>query len=229
VTEGLADAPRARRRVGVLISGRGSNMMALIEAARAPDYPAEIVLVISNRPSAPGLERAQAMGVKTLAIDHKAYATREAFDDAVDAALAAERIDLVCHAGFMRIQSDGFARRWLGRQLNIHPSLLPLFKGLHPQKQALDAGVRLSGCTVHFVTPDLDGGPIIAQGAVPVVDGDTPETLAERILAVEHAIYPQALALVAAGAARLAGDRVILYRTVNQSGRLISPDVALAR
>lgn len=214
-----------KRRVGVLISGRGSNMMALVEAARAPDYPADIVLVISNRPLAPGLERAHAMGVKTLVIDHKAYATREAFDDAVDAALTAEKIDLVCHAGFMRIQSDGFARRWLGRQINIHPSLLPLFKGLHPQQQAIDAGVRLSGCTVHFVTPDLDGGPIIAQGAVPVIDGDTPDSLAERILRVEHVIYPHALALVASGAARLENGRVHILTDVNQSGRLISPDV----
>jgi phosphoribosylglycinamide formyltransferase-1 len=212
-----------RRRVGILISGRGSNMMALIEAARAPDFPAEIVLVISNRPDAAGLARARDMGVKALAIDHKSFASREAFDDAVDAALRAEGIEFVCHAGFMRIQSDAFASRWLGRQINIHPSLLPLFKGLHPHKQALEAGVRLSGCTVHFVTPDLDGGPIIAQGAVPVVDGDTPDSLAERILAVEHQIYPEALALVASGTARLENGRVRILSTVNQTARLISP------
>jgi phosphoribosylglycinamide formyltransferase-1 len=212
-----------RRRVGILISGRGSNMMALIEAARAPDFPAEIVLVISNRPDAAGLARARDMGVKALAIDHKSFASREAFDDAVDAALRAEGIEFVCHAGFMRIQSDAFASRWLGRQINIHPSLLPLFKGLHPHKQALEAGVRLSGCTVHFVTPDLDGGPIIAQGAVPVVDGDTPDSLAERILAVEHAIYPQALALVASGRAQLENGHVRILSAVNQTGRLISP------
>jgi phosphoribosylglycinamide formyltransferase-1 len=212
-----------RRQVGILISGRGSNMMALIEAARAPDFPAEIVLVISNRPDAAGLARARDMGVKALAIDHKSFASREAFDDAVDAALRAEGIEFVCHAGFMRIQSDAFASRWLGRQINIHPSLLPLFKGLHPHKQALEAGVRLSGCTVHFVTPDLDGGPIIAQGAVPVVDGDTPDSLAERILAVEHQIYPEALALVASGTARLENGRVRILSTVNQTARLISP------
>jgi phosphoribosylglycinamide formyltransferase-1 len=212
-----------RRRVGILISGRGSNMMALIEAARAPDFTAEIVLVISNRPDAAGLARARDMGVKALAIDHKSFASREAFDDAVDAALRAEGIEFVCHAGFMRIQSNAFASRWLGRQINIHPSLLPLFKGLHPHKQALEAGVRLSGCTVHFVTPDLDGGPIIAQGAVPVVDGDTPDSLAERILAVEHQIYPEALALVASGTARLENGRVRILSTVNQTARLISP------
>ena len=220
---------RRRRRVGVLISGRGSNMMALAEAARRPDYPAEIALVLSNRPDAAGLVRARDMGIKTLAIDHKSFASREAFDDAVEAALHAAGIEFVCHAGFMRIQSDAFASRWLGRQINIHPSLLPLFKGLQPQKQALDAGVRLSGCTVHFITPDLDGGPIIAQGAVPVLEGDTPDTLAERILAVEHEIYPHALALVASGAARLEGGRVKIAGTINQSGRLISPEPAASR
>ena len=171
-----------KKRVAILISGRGSNMMALLEAARAPDYPAEMALVISNRPDAPGLQRAQSAGIKSLAIDHKAYATREAFDAAVEAALVGEGVDLVCQAGFMRIQSSALAARWLGRQLNIHPSLLPSFKGLHPQKQALDAGVRISGCTVHFVTPELDAGPIIAQAAVPVLADDTPETLAGRIL-----------------------------------------------
>src|SRR6185503_18936571 len=148
-----------KKRVGILISGRGSNMMALVEAARAVDYPAEIALVISNRPDAPGLDRAQAAGMKTLAIDHKAYTTREGFDAAVEDALIQDGIDLVCHAGFMRIQSSTLATRWLGRQLNIHPSLLPSFKGLHPQQQALDAGVRIAGCTVHFVTPELDAGP----------------------------------------------------------------------
>lgn len=229
MTTGATSAAVGRRRVGVLISGRGSNMVALVEASRRPDYPAEIVLVISNRPDAAGLARARDLGVKTLVIDHKAYATREAFDDAVDAALEADRIEFVCHAGFMRIQSDGFATRWLGRQINIHPSLLPLFKGLHPQQQAINAGVRLSGCTVHFVTPDLDGGPIIAQGAVPVVDGDTAETLAERILAVEHQLYPHALSLVAAGTARLEGGRVKIGGQINQSGRLISPEPAVPR
>jgi phosphoribosylglycinamide formyltransferase 1 len=228
-TVGATEQDRGRRRVGILISGRGSNMVALIEATRRPDYPAEIVLVISNRPDAAGLTRARDLGVRALAIDHKSFPSREAFDDAVDAALRAEGVEFVCHAGFMRIQSDAFAKRWLGRQINIHPSLLPLFKGLHPQTQALEAGVRLSGCTVHFVTPDLDAGPIIAQGAVPVVDGDTPDTLADRILAVEHQIYPLALALVASGAARLEGGRVTIAGPINQTGRLISPAPAASR
>lgn len=212
-----------KKRVAILISGRGSNMMALVEAARARDYPAQIVAVISNRPDAPGLERAKAAGIKSLAIDHKGYATREMFDAAVDAGLVADGIELVCHAGFMRIQSEAFATRWLGRQINIHPSLLPSFKGLHPQKQALDAGVQIAGCTVHFVTPALDSGPIIAQAAVPVRSGDTVEALAERILEAEHKLYPHALRLVASGAATLEDGRVILKPAVNQPEFLYSP------
>ena len=212
-----------KKRVAILISGRGSNMMALVEAARAPGYPAEIALVISNRPDAPGLERARAAGIEALAIDHKSFATREAFDDAVDAALHDAGIDLVCQAGFMRIQSAAFATRWLGRQINIHPSLLPSFKGLHPQQQALDAGVRIAGCTVHYVTPELDAGPIIAQAAVPVLPADTAETLAERILTAEHRLYPMALRLVATGEAVLEGGRVLLQGAVNQQDCLMSP------
>ena len=198
-------------------------MLALVEAARAADYPAEIALVISNRPDAPGLQHAQSAGLKALAIDHKAFATREAFDAAVEAALTQAGIDLVCHAGFMRIQSDAFAARWLGRQLNIHPSLLPAFKGLHPHKQALDAGVRISGCTVHFVSPELDAGPIVAQAAVPVLAGDTPDTLAERILLAEHRLYPFALRLVASGQALLQGGRVLLKDMGDQGDFLFSP------
>jgi phosphoribosylglycinamide formyltransferase-1 len=212
-----------KKRIAILISGRGSNMAALIEAARAPDYPAEIVLVVSNRPDAPGLERARAAGVGVLALDHKAFGTREAFDGAVEAALLAEGVDLVCHAGFMRIQSEGLATRWLGRQLNIHPSLLPAFKGLEPQQQAIDAGVRISGCTVHFVTPELDAGPIVAQAAVPVLAGDTAETLADRILTAEHRLYPLALRLVVEGKARLEDGRVRLQGFVNQLDCLICP------
>jgi phosphoribosylglycinamide formyltransferase-1 len=213
----------AKKRVAILISGRGSNMQSLIDAARAPDYPAEIVLVVCNRPQAAGIERARAAGLQTVVIDHKAFASREAFDAAVEQALNAHAIDLVCQAGFMRIQSDGMAERWRGRQLNIHPSLLPLFKGLHPQQQAIDAGVRISGCSVHFVTPELDAGPIIAQAAVPVLAGDTAETLASRILVAEHMLYPHALRLVSLGTARLNGDRVELDDTVNQAAPLLSP------
>jgi phosphoribosylglycinamide formyltransferase-1 len=212
-----------KKRIAILISGRGSNMMALVEAARAPGYPADIALVVSNRPRAPGLERALAAGIEALAIDHKSFATREAFDDAVDAALRNAGIDLVCQAGFMRIQSVAFATRWLGRQINIHPSLLPSFKGLHPQQQALDAGVRIAGCTVHFVTPELDAGPIIAQAAVPVLPGDTADTLADRILTAEHKLYPLALRLVASGEAVLERGRVLLQGVVNQPDCLMSP------
>ncbi|MGE0850945.1 MAG: phosphoribosylglycinamide formyltransferase [Hyphomicrobiaceae bacterium] len=212
-----------KKRVGILISGRGSNMSALAEAARGDDYPAAIALVISNRPDALGLERAKAAGIKTIVIDHKAYATREAFDIAVEAALLGDGVELVCHAGFMRIQSEVFAARWLGRQLNIHPSLLPAFKGLNPHKQALDAGVRISGCTVHFVTPELDSGPIIAQAAVAVHEGDTPETLGDRILVAEHRLYPLALRLVASGSARLENGRVLFKSSINQANFLFSP------
>ncbi|NJO24427.1 MAG: phosphoribosylglycinamide formyltransferase, partial [Sphingomonadales bacterium] len=195
-------------RVAILISGRGSNMMALVAAARAKDYPAEIVSIISSRPDALGLAWAKAQGLPAVAIDHKAYATREAFDHAVHAALVEAQVDLICLAGFMRIQSAGFVRKWEGRQLNIHPSLLPLFKGLHPHKQALDAGVKISGCTVHFVTEEMDSGPIVAQAAVPVLEGDTAETLAARILVAEHKLYPHALALVASGRATHVDGRV---------------------
>jgi phosphoribosylglycinamide formyltransferase-1 len=212
-----------RKRVGILISGRGSNMAALIEAARAPDYPAEIVTVISNRPGAAGLERARVAGIKPVVIDHKRFATREAFDGAVEEALLADGVDLVCHAGFMRIQSDAFATRWVGRQLNIHPSLLPSFRGLKPQQQALDAGVRISGCTVHFVTPELDAGPIVAQAAVPVLPDDTADTLAARILTAEHRLYPLALQLVAGGKAHLQDGKVALQAAINPLEFLISP------
>jgi phosphoribosylglycinamide formyltransferase 1 len=212
-----------RKRVGILISGRGSNMMALVEAARAADYPAEIAAVISSRPDAPGLAWAKAQGLPARAIDHKAFQSREAFDEAVHAALDEARVDLVALAGFMRIQSAGFVQRWQGRQLNIHPSLLPLFKGLDPHKQALDAGVKVSGCTVHFVTAELDSGPIVAQAAVPVLDGDTPDRLADRILAAEHRLYPHALALVASGRAWIEGGRVRTSAAGQPDGSLFSP------
>jgi phosphoribosylglycinamide formyltransferase 1 len=199
-----------KKRVGILISGRGSNMMALVEAARAPDYPAEIMAIICNRPNAPGLLWAKAQGLPARLIDHKAFSSREAFDDAVHAALTEAGVELVAHAGFMRIQSAAFVRKWLWRQLNIHPALLPLFKGLRPHQQALDAGVRISGCTVHFVTEETDSGPIVAQAAVPVLDDDTRETLSARILRAEHILYPHALALVASGRAKVEQGRVIV-------------------
>lgn len=193
-----------RKKVAILISGRGSNMAALIEAARADDYPAEIVGVFSNKKAAPGLDFARAHGIPTVAVSHKDFASREAFDDKIETVLQDWQAQFVCLAGFMRIFSRPFAERWTGRMINIHPSLLPLHKGLHPQQQALDAGDAESGCTVHWVTPELDAGPTILQRRVPILPGDTAETLAARILVEEHIAYPEALALLASGKAKLA-------------------------
>lgn len=201
-----------RKRTAILISGRGSNMTALIDAARARDFPAEIVLVISNVEGAGGIAKAREAGIPTKIISHRDYKSREDFDAALDKVLEAERIELVCLAGFMRILSDGFARKWQGRVLNIHPSLLPAFKGVHVHEQALDAGVKVSGCTVHFVVPELDSGPIIAQAAVQVLADDTPDALAARVLEQEHRIYPRALRLVAEGKVRLAGGKAVAER-----------------
>jgi phosphoribosylglycinamide formyltransferase-1 len=213
----------ARKRVAILISGRGSNMMALVEAARAPGYPAEIATIVSSRPDAAGLAWAKAQGLPVLGLDHKAFPSREAFDAAIDNHLGEAKVDLIALAGFMRIQSEGFVQKWLGSQLNIHPSLLPLFKGLHPHKQALDAGVKISGCTVHFVTPELDSGPIVAQAAVPVLGGDTADSLAARILQAEHKLYPHALGLVASGQCRLEGGKVFAASGGGGENQLLSP------
>jgi formyltetrahydrofolate-dependent phosphoribosylglycinamide formyltransferase len=202
----------ARKRVAILISGRGSNMRALIDAAKAPHYPAEIVGVFSNRADAPGLETAAAEGIPTAIRSHRDYATREEFDAQIQAILDAWRTDIVCLAGFMRIFSTGFAERWKGRMLNIHPSLLPLFRGLRPHEQALAAGANEHGCTVHWVIPELDEGPAILQSRVPILPGDTPETLAARVLIAEHATYPKALAAVAEGRVRLEGGRSVTSR-----------------
>jgi len=189
----------AKKRAAILISGRGSNMMALIEAAKAPDYPVQIVGVFSNKLDAPGLDFARANGVPAIAVSHKDFASREAFDAVIDAALADWQVDYVCLAGFMRIFSTPFAQKWTGRMINIHPSLLPKFKGLHPHQQALDAGEVVHGCTVHWVIPELDDGPTILQAEVPILPGDTAETLAARTLVEEHRIYPEALRLLATG------------------------------
>ncbi|MBX9931141.1 MAG: phosphoribosylglycinamide formyltransferase [Methylobacterium sp.] len=202
-------SPAAKTRIAILISGRGSNMASVMAAAQAPDYPAEIALVLSNRPEAGGLAHAAAAGIETRAVDHKRFRDRASFDAALQAELDAAGIELVVLAGFMRIFSAPFVEAWTGRMINIHPSLLPLFRGVHTHEQALRAGVRLHGCTVHFVVPELDAGPIIAQAAVPVLPGDDPDSLAARILVQEHRIYPAALALVASGHARLDGDRVV--------------------
>ncbi len=198
----------ARKRVGVLISGRGSNLQSLIDACREPDYPAEIVTVISNRPGALGLERAQSAGLPALTLNHKDYASRAAFDADLDRALRDAGAEIICNAGFMRLLTEGFAEAWRDRQLNIHPSLLPAFRGLHPQEQALNAGVCVSGATVHFVRTDMDSGPILAQAVVPVMPDDTVETLSARILAAEHKLYPYALKLVASGEVWVEGESV---------------------
>ncbi|HEY5339185.1 MAG TPA: phosphoribosylglycinamide formyltransferase [Rhizomicrobium sp.] len=199
----------SRVRTAVFISGRGSNLSALIDAAKAPDYPAEIALVFSNKEDASGLDVARAADIPTKAISHKSFASREAFDAAIDTVLREAKIGLICEAGFMRIHSEWFVTRWKGRMINIHPSLLPAFPGIRVHQQALDAGVKISGCTAHFMIPELDSGPIIAQAAVPVLPGDTAETLAARILVEEHRIYPQALALVASGKVKLESGRAV--------------------
>jgi phosphoribosylglycinamide formyltransferase 1 len=196
-----------RRRTAILISGRGSNMTALIGAARAPDFPAEIALVLSNKNSAGGLALARQAGIATAVVDHKIYAGRDEFEGSMQAMLDIHRIDLICLAGFMRILSAPFVARWQRRMLNIHPSLLPSFRGLDTHARAIEAGVKLHGCTVHFVEPELDAGPIIAQAGVEVRDDDTPETLGARVLSEEHALYPTALALVAAGRVEIIGAR----------------------
>ncbi len=185
--------------IAILISGRGSNMKALIDACAEDSFPAQVGLVISNRPDAAGLEIAKQAGIETRVVDHTEYPSREAFDNVIEDALLAANVDTVCLAGFMRILSIQFAARWQGRILNIHPSLLPVFPGLKPWAAAIDAGVRVSGCTVQYVTPELDAGPIIGQAAVPVYLDDTPDDLAARILAEEHKLYPACVRLVAQG------------------------------
>ena len=184
-------------------------MTSLLAAAEAADYPAEIALVLSNRPDAAGLATAAAKGVETLAIDHRQFTTREDFERAMQAAMEARGIEIVCLAGFMRLLTPWFVERWSGRMLNIHPALLPSYKGLHTHERALADGVKIHGCTVHFVAPEMDAGPIIAQAAVAVRDDDTPDTLGARVLAREHEIYPLALRLVAGGHARIVDGRVM--------------------
>ncbi|AMB45204.1 phosphoribosylglycinamide formyltransferase [Methylobacterium sp. AMS5] len=214
-------APTPKKRVAILISGRGSNMVSLIEAARAPDYPAEIVLVLSNRPDAAGLDRARAAGIRAHAIDHKAFPDRARFDAALQAELDEAGIELIVLAGFMRILTDAFVEAWGGRMINIHPSLLPLFKGTHTHERALEAGVRLHGCTVHYVVPELDAGPIVAQAAVPVLPGDDADTLSARVIVQEHRLYPAALALIAGGGATLEGGRVRFTAQARDAGSAI--------
>ena len=215
-----------KRRVAILISGRGSNMVALIQAAHVADFPAEIVLVVSNRADALGLEKAKASGIATVVIESKPFGKdRAGFEAALQTTLDRHRVELICLGGFMRLFTGEFAHHWFGRMLNIHPSLLPSFPGLDPHGQALRAGVKISGATVHFVIPETDAGPVVMQGAVPVSDRDTVETLSERILEVEHRIYPDALRLLASGRIRIQGDICKIDDNAGSGNFLISPAV----
>ena len=195
-------------RTAILISGGGSNMAALIAAAKAPDYPAEVVLVVSSSPEAGGIAKAEAAGVPALTFDHRQY-DREGLERAVDAELEKAGVELVCLAGWMRLLSPYLIGKWHNRMINIHPSILPAHKGLHTHRRAIEAGEQEHGCTVHFVRQEMDEGPIIAQARVPVLPGDTPEILAARVLVEEHKLYPHALALVASGAARVEGEKIV--------------------
>lgn len=212
-------------KLGVLISGRGSNLQALIDACAQPGFPAEIALVLSNKADAYGLERARNSGIATAVVSHRDHpGDKPAFEAAMDAALRAAGVELVCLAGFMRILSPWFVERWQDRLINIHPSLLPSFKGLDTHERAIAAGVRVHGCTVHYVRPAMDEGPIIVQAAVPVLSADEPHDLAERVLAQEHRIYPLAVRLIAEGRARVDGERVVVEGHVPDSGTaLVNP------
>jgi phosphoribosylglycinamide formyltransferase 1 len=214
-----------RKRTAVLISGRGSNMRRLVEAARTPEFPAEIVLVLASRPEAEGLAFAKAQDIATAVVDHKIHAGREEFERTMQVLLELHHIDLICLAGFMRLLTPSFVRLWEGRMINIHPALLPAHRGLHTHERALADGVKIHGCTVHFVVPAMDEGPIIAQAAVAVLDSDTPETLARRVLTQEHMIYPAALALLAGERLRMSGNRAILDESVAEPRPLRVPPV----
>jgi len=209
--------------IAVLVSGRGSNLQAIIDACARKDFPARVACVISNRPDAYGLERAKKAGIPTEVVDHKDYDGREAFEDALDGAIRGFNVGLVCLAGFMRILTPGFVNRWRDRLINIHPSLLPAFRGLHTHERVIEAGIRISGCTVHFVTPEMDDGPIIMQAAVPVHEDDTPDELADRVLEMEHRIYPEAVRLFALGKVRVAGAKVVTDGAAFAKEGLINP------
>ena len=215
-----------RKRVAILISGRGSNMAALIRASRAPGYPAEISLVLSDKPEAPGLAAAEQAEIETCVCDRAGFDGKANFEAAIDAKLRAANVDIVCLAGFMRLLSAGFVAKWAGRILNIHPSLLPSFPGLDTHRRVLEAGIRISGCTVHVVNAELDAGPIIAQAAVPVLPTDDEAALSARVLEMEHRLYPTALALFAAGQATPDSGAVRLDPavTINGNQRLTVPD-----
>ncbi len=208
-----------RTRIAILISGRGSNMQALVQAAEAPTYPAVVATVISNRPDAPGLAWADAKGLSTRLVDHTSFSSREAFEAELDKALADAHAEIVACAGFMRVLTPGFVTRWRDRMLNIHPSLLPAFRGRDTHARAIAAGVKITGCTVHVVRPEVDEGPIVAQAAVPVLEDDTAESLAARVLAAEHRLYPHALRLFLEGRKAVLRD----MNVVNSTAALFSP------
>lgn len=214
-----------KKRTAILISGRGSNMQSLVEASRAADYPADIVLVASNRPEAPGLGWAEKQGLRTAVIDHKLFPSREAFEDRLQSVMDEHGVELIALAGFMRLMTPTFVERWRDRMINIHPSLLPSFKGLDTHARALEAGVKITGCTVHFVRAEMDEGPIIAQAAVRVLPGDDPQTLAARVLQTEHRVYPLALRLVAAGETRSKDQKVTINQHSGETDSLFSPAI----
>ncbi|HET6389687.1 phosphoribosylglycinamide formyltransferase [Hyphomicrobium sp.] len=214
-----------KKRTAILISGRGSNMKSLVEASRGADYPAEIVLVASNRPDAAGIGWAEKQGLRTAVIDHKLFPSREAFETNLQSALEEHGVELIALAGFMRLMTPGFVERWRDRMINIHPSLLPSFKGLDTHARAIEAGVKITGCTVHFVRAEMDEGPIIAQAAVRVLPGDDPETLAARVLQTEHRVYPAALRLVAAGQAQSKDQKVTINQHSGETDTLFSPAI----
>ena len=213
----------AKLKVGVLISGRGSNLQALIDAGADEDYPAEIVLVISNVPGAAGLARAEAAGIPTVVVDHTAFDDREAFENVLGEALSAASVELVCLAGFMRLLTEGFVNHWRDRLINIHPSLLPAFRGIHIHERVIEYGTRFSGCTVHFVRPAMDDGPIIIQAVVPVFQDDDPDLLAARVLAQEHRAYPLAVRLIAESRVRVASEHVVIGDFRCEDGAMINP------
>ena len=213
----------AKLAIAILISGRGSNMSALIDACEQPNFPARVALVLSNVPDAPGLAKAAAAGIATAVVDHRAYADRAAFEAALDAELKQARVGLVCLAGFMRLLTADFVRARRDRMINIHPSLLPAFKGLDTHARALEEGVKCTGCTVHFVRPEMDHGPIVMQAVVPVLPQDTPTRLASRVLAQEHRIFPEAVRLIATGRARVSGDKVLVDQSPAEDHVMVNP------
>ncbi len=213
----------SKLKLGVLISGRGSNLQSLIDATQDDNFPAEIVTVISNVADVAGLDRAAKADIPTTVINHQDFPDRGSFENTLHDALTAAGVELVCLAGFMRILTDGFVNRWFDKLINIHPSLLPSFKGLHTHERAMEAGVRFSGCTIHFVRPEMDDGPIIAQAAVPIRQDDTPDTLASRVLVEEHKIYPLAVKLIAEGRVSTSGSQVTIKDAHAPDSAIINP------